>query len=250
MRAKPFLSQYFKDLVFKEKTHEYFAGGIKIPLSVTKLVQEFYEPFDLHTLSLRVANKEGRSQQEVQEEWKQKGITAAQKGTEVHEYARQCAFEGEKPPKDKYQTAALNFVKSLPGHVVPFLGEYQMYHKEFEYAGTCDLVLHNEETENFVICDYKTNKDLFKNWHTKTMLSPFEFLLECDFNKYQLQLSLYQMMFEQTGAHVSSRKVIWLRTDGNFEIHDAEDYTKSLTAYLKYKYARQGNYSEDTVAVQ
>ena len=38
------------------------------------------------------------------------------------------------------------------------------------------------------------------------MLERFSNLLENSFNKYQIQLSYYQILLEQTGIEVSSRK--------------------------------------------
>lgn len=82
------------------------------------------------------------------------------------------------------------------------------------------------------------------------MRAPFDHLLENDFNKYQIQLSLYQLMFEQTGIKISSRKLIWVKADGNFEVHETDDYTETLKEYLKAKNARKRSHTENTVAVQ
>lgn len=75
---------------------------------------------------------------------------------------------------------------------------------------------------------HNTNKDLFKNFKEKKLLPPFETLLDNDFNKYQIQLSLYQILFEQTGYKVSERIIVWLKPDGECIMYDAEDLTDKL----------------------
>ena len=101
-----------------------------------------------------------------------------------------------------------------------------MYHKEELYAGTADGTLYNTITGKYILIDYKTNIDIFKNYKGQTMLAPFEHLLDSPFNKYQIQLSYYQILLEQiSGIEVSSRKLVWLRPTGEYELYDTENFT-------------------------
>ena len=95
-------------------------------------------------------------------------------------------------------------------------------------AGTADIILYNTKTNKFIIADYKTNIDLFKNYKGKKMLIPFQDKLDMPFSKYELQLSFYQNLFEQCGYEVEDRKIIWLREDGTFEVYKTEDLTEKL----------------------
>ena len=61
---------------------------------------------------------------------------------------------------------------------------------------------------------------------------PFEHLEQNNFNKYQFQLSYYQIILEQTGYDVSNRVIVWLKRDGEYEIHSTTDYTKELRKCL------------------
>ena len=103
-----------------------------------------------------------------------------------------------------------------------------MFSEELGIAGTADIILYNTKTNKFILADYKTNEDLFKNFKGKKLLAPFDNLLENSFNKYQLQLSMYQLLFEQCGYEIESRRVIWLKPDGSFENLKTEDYTHIL----------------------
>ena len=83
-----------------------------------------------------------------------------------------------------------------------------------------------------LIPTHNTNEDLFKNYKGKTLLSPFEDLLDSPYNKYQLQLSMYQLLFEQCGYEVESRRIIWLRPNGVYENFKTEDLTQKLLKEL------------------
>ena len=65
------------------------------------------------------------------------------------------------------------------------------------------------------------------------MLGPFKDLLDMPLNHYQLQLSFYQILFEQLGLRVESRKIIWVKPTGDYEMYDTQDYTSILKDYLK-----------------
>lgn len=82
-------------------------------------------------------------------------------------------------------------------------------------------------TKNLIVT-HNTNKDLFKNYKGKRLLKPFDFLLDSPFNKYQIQLSYYQLLFEQVGYNVRSRKLIWLNPSGNYKLYGTNNYTKIL----------------------
>lgn len=79
-----------------------------------------------------------------------------------------------------------------------------------------------------LIPTHNTNKDLFKNFKGQRLTGRFSNFLDNPFNKYQLQLSYYQILLEQTGVEVSGRKLIWL-SPNNYKMYDCQD----LTQYLK-----------------
>ena len=60
------------------------------------------------------------------------------------------------------------------------------------------------------------------------MLYPFNELLNCSFNVYQLQLSLYQLALEPIGFKVIGRRIIWLKDDSSYEKISTNSYTYNL----------------------
>ena len=223
---------FFEDLKFDEKKHLYFLKDKKIRYSVSKIIKNFVEPFDTEKVSLLVSKKRSISQKNVLKEWEKIKNEACEKGNKIHLFGEKYPFNLNLKPENKFEEAIVKFWKDLPKEIVPVMTELQMYHKKYLYAGTADIILYNKKTKTFIIGDYKTNKDLFKNYKGKKMLNFFSDLLDNPFNKYQLQLSFYQILFEQIGLKVSSKKIIWLKPTGKYELYDTQDYTQILKKYL------------------
>ena len=221
--------KFFKALSFNSEAHIYHVNDVPIEYSVSGKVKKFYNEFDAKRKSVEVAIKTFSTQQQVLKNWEQVGEVARVKGNKAHLFGELYPFNRELRPQSNYDIAIMKFWKDLPSHIVPVLTEARMYHLIHMYAGTADLILYNTQTGKYIIGDYKTNKDLYKNFMGEKMLHPFNGLLSCPYNHYQLQLSYYQILLEQIeNIEVSYRKLIWLKADGNYELHDTEDYTEIL----------------------
>jgi hypothetical protein len=225
------INNYFEGLTFESKLHRYKADGLVLP-SVSKLLKGFTEPFNAKKVSIGVAKKRGISPEEVQSEWDAIRQEACDRGHRVHDFGEHYAFNRNLIPNCGQEMAITKFWADMPEHIVPVIMELKMFHKLFHFAGTADILLYNKIKNSFIIADYKTNNDLFKNYKGKTLLHPFDDILDSPFGKYQLQLSFYQLLFEQTRFPVSSRKIVWLRKNGEYELYDCENYTERLGKYL------------------
>ena len=224
-----YLKGFFSDLTFIEETHKYFVNDKPLSISVSGKYGRYSIPFNKHEKSLSVANREGRTQESVLKEWSDAGKKAIEIGNKAHLFGELYAFNRSLKPKTKYDKAIVKFWKDLPSHIVVIDTELMMYHKEFLYAGTADIILYNTKTKKFIIGDYKTNKDLHKNFANQKLLGPFCNILDTPLNKYQLQLSYYQILLEQIpGVEVSHRKIISIKDNGKYEIFNCNDYTKYL----------------------
>jgi hypothetical protein len=97
-----------------------------------------------------------------------------------------------------------------------------------------DSYSHTYLATKSLIVTHNTNEDLFRNHKGKTLLAPFGTLLDNPISKYVLQLSYYQILFEQLGKgfEVESRRIIWVKPDGTFIIYETKDYTKELLTEL------------------
>ena len=79
-----------------------------------------------------------------------------------------------------------------------------------------------------LIPTHNTNKDLFKNFKGKKLKAPFNNLLDSPFDKYNIQLSMYQILFELTGYEVENRFIIWLKPNAEYEIYYTQDLRKEI----------------------
>ena len=222
---------YFAPLEFEEERHLYTVEGQQL-ISVSGKIKNYVEPFDADKIAGFVAKSRGISKAEVLMEWEVLKNAACDKGTRVHLFGETYS-EGD-VPQDGFEEAIVNFWKELPEHLLPVIFELKMYSKKWGLAGTGDLLFYNLKTGKFVIGDYKTNKDLFKNHKGKRMLKPFSGKLDMPLSKYELQLSYYQLLFEQTGFEVENRFLIWVKGDGTYSLHDTEDLTRTIKKQLDY----------------
>jgi len=225
---------YFSDLTFEEIHHKYYLNNNPINYSVSHLLKHFAKEFDAEAISKQLSQKTGVPQDYYKKDWKSTSQKAKILGTETHLFAEQYLEDRTIKPQTELQKAVVKFWQELPTYIVPILSECKMYHKDYLFAGTSDLILYNTKSNGLIIADYKTNKDLFKNYKGEKMYNPFSNLLDNSFNKYQLQLSFYQLLLEQaTSIKVIDRKIIHLKNDSNYIMYSTKDYTKELSEELK-----------------
>ena len=228
-----YINHFFQGLEFDEPTHRYSLNGVSIPVSVSGIVNKFKKPFPFEEKSRKKALEEGVTQQEIKDRWTNKKNKACELGTRVHLFGEKYTFDRNIVAQDGYEEAIVKFWDCLPSHIVPVMVEVRMYHKKYRFAGTCDTLLYNTHTGKHILTDYKTNEDLFKNFAGERLLHCFSDLLKNDFNCYQIQLSLYQLLFEQTGLQIEDRRIIHLNPNGDFKLYQTEDYTDRLLYYLE-----------------
>jgi len=141
----------FQGLNFDKKNHRYFVGD-KHMESVTQCIKSKFVPeFDTIYHAERIAKREGKTVNEILKQWEKIANTACENGTSVHDYAEQYVnyvyFEGKEPRSFSRQCkGAKKFIDTLPNHIIPVGTEIMMYSEAINKAGTCDLLLLNNET--------------------------------------------------------------------------------------------------------
>jgi hypothetical protein len=222
----------FSNLTFEEKRHKYYVEGQPINKSVSALIGEFYEHFDAKQVAPYSAAKMGLTTEEVLAHWAAINQESRDRGHRVHNFGEVYQFNRNLKPSCPQEEAIVKFWQDVPEHILPLAAELRMYHFKHLFAGTADIILFDTKTQTYIIADYKTNKDLFKNYMGKTMIGPFSHLLDNPLNHYVIQLSYYQLLLEQVGVKVSRRVIIWLGLDGNYQLFDTEDVTDILKITL------------------
>ncbi len=235
----------YTDLKFDEPTHEYTVNGKRL-IAASNVVHGFVDEFDTQGIAQAVANRDGKTKEEVIQGWDNINKKAIDLGNETHLFAEKYAYarfvEGsdlsEHIADTPQKIAVIKYWNDMPNHIVPAGFELQMYSKNYEFAGTCDILLYNSITQKYILADYKTNKDIFKNYKGKMMLPPFHYMLDMYYNHYQIQLSLYHMLLEEAGFEVESRQIVWLQSDSSYVVYGTKDFRKMLKTYFNEDWRR------------
>ena len=240
----------FKDLIFEEGPHQYYWLGNNIP-SVSRTIDQFVEPFPTEKKAQECYEKYYNdptskyyqmTAKEIKKQWKQKNDNANNRGTLAHAFGENAMHymvgdydaisddfkdrlvDGKFEARTGFEKAIVKFWNDMPDEYVPVLVEnrvYAMCGKEIPvYAGTFDLLVYCTipGKEGLIIMDYKTNEDLYKNFNGKTLLNPFETLLDRPLEHYEIQQSLYENALNEIGFSILGKRLIWIKNDGTYDI--------------------------------
>ena len=208
-------------IVFNEEAHTYTNSKTQERyISVTTLLGKYKTPFDKDKHSLRVAEREGVTQEMVLEMWQKENKKATDRGTKIHKLMENYVSFGEKT--EDYDWLYKSYDKAVSYTIEKFKKIYSenlLYNDEFKIAGTADLIY--DHGDYFTIGDFKTNKKFnYTSDFNEHFKSPIEHLLYCEFNNYALQMSLYAYMYEiSSGKKCKKIVVFYLKEDKWIPIH-------------------------------
>ena len=260
----------FKDLEFIEEVHKYFLpkGKSKIELpSVSSIIHQWEQEVDWDEKAEKKALSLGITTEELKKQWHENNIISTACGSKTHWFGEQAMnmFIGREDltkqnmpfqftedgylipycPKEwavtQYYEDIMNNENVYP--VMPEAKIYTNYNDTFvmkqPYAGTFDILLAYRYKGEIVyaIHDFKTNKDLFKEYsitHNIRMLPPFDDMgfYEQPYHHYVIQLNCYQLGLMQLGLKIVDRCLIWLKEDGTYEKIKVPDITETLLKLL------------------
>ena len=149
-------------------------------------------------------------------------------------------------PKEE---AICRFLSDLPSSMHLVLNETKVYsgknptparNLKEQICGTFDMLYYydgdgNPQKAGFVVLDYKTNASLYCEYNQKvhrTLLPPFDRMIEQDLSLYTIQLSLYALMLEDIGLPVIARRIVWLTNEGKYQMIPVPDVSEMLRAVL------------------
>jgi hypothetical protein len=233
------LKNLFKGLNFEEYSHTYTKDGIVYP-SASSIVARTYEKFNAGKIAPFVANKRGIPVHMVLDEWEQAKNESIEKGNMLHSIGEMIAISKQRGyPVKSLLDFWYDYIFDLDAKVLGT--EVRLYSEEYRYAGTADLVISNPVIDfetgevtgtETIIYDYKTNKDLYKNYKGKRMKAPFEEFLDCPFSHYAIQQNLYKIAFEEQGIEIGGMELVWLKSEG-YELVPIVDMTEEIKAWLQ-----------------
>jgi hypothetical protein len=241
------------ELTFFEEDHIYFMKDVNGKMrnnfpSVSKVIKNFYIPFDAEAKSLEMADGDVVKQQILLEKWKASGDYSTNMGSRVHylleneTIARYGDYKSVREPifecdndqitrSDKMVSAGNKFLDLMAERDAVLLDtEMVLGDPELGYTGQPDKVwlIPNKQKDGFgmVITDWKTNqpKNFQKQPYTKKMLHPFENYFDTALSHYFIQLPLYGKLILKMlkGTKYENLKllgcvIVLLKDDGQYE---------------------------------
>ena len=267
-KLREVIKNEFSGLTFIEEGHKYFLNG-KPMTCVSDVTHLFKEHFDSKQKAIETSQRNWdnpdskyfrMTPEAILESWKKISTEACEHGTFTHECGESLFYymtgQNDKILPDfknrltedggfmllyPKEEAAGRFYEDIPECIVPILAETKVYDEELGYSGTFDILFYYDaELDNktpdksgLIVMDWKTNKDLYKNFREQKLLHPFNELLDMPLNLYKLQLSLYQSCLNKVGLKVVARRILWLKPDGTYDKINLEEYVNILRETLK-----------------
>lgn len=216
---------------FIEESHTYLLGNKKITSVTTIIDRELFEHFDEQKVV--VSMLKGRSKIEKSESrwkgmtkkailaaWKLERETSIEAGKLIHLYLEiyyknilnknKNSLEPQSllPDIPKYEKKILNeFIKDRET-IEPIEFELRMFDKENNYAGTLDALF--KLKNKYYIYDWKRIKKLSKsNEYSRCLVPGLEWIENCNYWKYAIQLNFYKRLVEKTlNIKVSGMRII------------------------------------------
>ena len=202
----------------EESSHKYILEGYEDIefISVTTCISEFFDKFDKNAVAYKlvttVPKYRGRTVEELIHEWDQ----TANFGTAVHKEIEDYINLKKMPEIDR-AIAGVNWLnKYLQKSDYEVFSEVIVYCKDLKIAGTVDLLVFDKISKKYSILDWKTSKEIkTDSYKMKTGNKPeTQNLLDCKFNHYALQLSLYRYLLEKNyGVMLDDQLIIHLDTN-------------------------------------
>ena len=196
-------------ILLDEASHTYTLQGSNIEFkSVTEFISLFFQPFNEKKIAEKLTRLEkyrGQNVTDILQNWEQR----RKRGTIVHQEIESSILSLNKLNNLSYKTDDFQDLDAKSKQGLLFLEkcniyknniifpEVKIYSKELQLAGTIDLMIYNKPKNCISLIDWKTNLEIKKTGYKKGTLNPTKTVDDCSFNRYELQLSMYQHILEK-----------------------------------------------------
>lgn len=251
--------EVFNKFIFFEEDHHYECNGKKVGISVTRLIEEYSNPFDQQAIAEKVALRDNKSVSEVLREWEYKNKFACEKGHFAHEFAQslwsgiiyqeniKSGLEDVKMPLDKIKQQAINFYNDFKDKFIHIQDEQLVGSEKYNICSAIDHLFLDKEGNVWLI-DYKTNSilkgyndDIKNRRYTKKMLVPLQNLKDDALHHYYLQLSIYKYLIEKyTNIKIYKTMIVYMSENvENYELIDVPYLENEVKLILENRRERK-----------
>ena len=234
-------------ITFTEDDHRYRTDNIPDFLSGTGFIKLFFPAFDGDRIAQEKAEREGLDPEELKAEWKAKGDEACLLGTRVHDNC-EAQMLGEplpnlQPRHDKERAMMKQgylLVEKLKAKFQFKAAEQIVFSERLKIAGTMDLLMEGrKKSDTLWIMDYKTNAEIkTTGFNGASAFAPFTHLPDCNFTKYALQLSLYELIMRlEQYIRVDQKvgRILWHITEEGYKPILVPDYSAEVAKMILLK---------------
>lgn len=233
----------FNKITFFDVPHKYYLNNNEL-LSVTTLIHNYYEDFDVEYWSEYKGNQFNLSSDKIKRAWNFINKKGTLKGSIIHNYAENLfqnkIFEypkelilnefGFDPILNEYlitKNHVDKFYKDVFNKLIPIRTEYVLYDEESMIGGMLDILFYNVKKNEIQIFDWKTNKSFSKENNERRFTGCLSILEKSDLEIYSLQLSLYKYIIEKnTNIKLGKSYLVWFsHNNSNYELIEAKDRT-------------------------
>ena len=249
----------FNKFKFFEEDHHYECNGKRVGISVTRLIEEYSNPFDQQAIAEKVALRDNKDITQVLQEWEYKNKFACEKGHFGHEFAQSLwsnaiyheniknGLKGIKMPLNKIKQQATNFYHDFKDKFTHIQDEQLVGSEEYNICSAVDH-LFLDENGNVWLIDYKTNSilkgyndDEKNRRYTKKMLIPLQNLKDDALHHYYLQLSIYKYLIEKyTNIKIYKTMIVYMSENiENYELIETPYLMKEVELTLENRRERK-----------
>lgn len=190
-------------ITFFDSGHKYLDSRDREYVSGTSFLSNFFPKFNSDLVSKKVAEKQGKTQAQVLQEWSQ----ASSSGVKLHENCEN-QFIGRRErfhqptSQDEYTSfvCAYNTVEMLQNRYELIGCELIVFSPRYYLAGCIDLLVYCPNLNKYLILDWKRCKAIRSTgFDNETAYYPIGHLQNCNLVKYGLQIFLYQYIAQKEG---------------------------------------------------
>ena len=237
----------FNDVTFHDEPHKYYVDNMEL-ISVTTIIHQYQEEFNLEYWSKYKSNEYGISQREVLRAWNFINKKGTIKGSAIHDYTEhlfqnkifsypkqlildEFGFDPVLPEYIITKKHVYKFYNDVHNKLIPIRMEMVIYDRESLIGGMVDMLFYNIKAKEFQIWDWKSNKTFDKEMKSRHLLNELYMLEDSDLEIYSLQLSMYKYIIEKnTGIKLGKSYLVWFsHNNDNYEIIE----TKNREYYAK-----------------
>ena len=221
------------EINYIDKTHQYFNLTGEEYKSVSRGLNSLKVPFDAKGMSAKMAIKiaadEGitvdQAKANLLAEWDSKRDNSIVKGNYVHDSFENYTLKGV---YDDEMRESVMFLQHILNDYYRFFPEVIIHSHTYRMAGRTDLALQRQKSKVPVIdfIDYKSNiekgiqfdsigrKTIPIRHYNRFFLPPFDYLEDCNYTLYSLQLSIYAFMaMERLNVKIGKLAILFVDND-------------------------------------